>query len=208
MCMNKQKINEKWTNKRISTSDVIVYLKENNFNWISNPENFTIGSVRAFLQKNYGGEGDCTLTSILTVVKYYKPELDTNKVYDYIEEIAKKYLYHEIRGTFPGFNKAIVKNVFNHFGIQKQLYSKYIKGIGFNQKTIINELKQNIPVIISLTNDGRNYYKHHTITIVGYMIFKDKDNKEKTLFKVYDNWFTGYSILDYDVLNADCMICY
>lgn len=208
MCMNKPKVNEEWVGKRLITSNVQNYLRENNFNWVKLKDIFTIKGIRPFLQKNYGGEGDCTLTSILTVVKYYKPELDENKVYDYIETIAKKYLYRENHGTFPFFNKSIIKEVFKYFNIKKLVYSKYLKQIGFNQDTIIKELKQNHPVIISLTNDGRDYYKDHTITIVGYIVFEDENKQQRVIFKVYDNWYNGYALLDYNILRADCMICY
>lgn len=185
--MNKPKVNEKWVGKRLTVSNITSYLKDNNFNLKAIPESFMIRNIKPFLQKNYGGDGDCTLTSILTVVKYYKPELDENEVYDYIEKIAKKYLYNEKGGTFRGFNKIIAENVFNYFNINKKITSKYFKNIGFNENIIINELKQNIPVIISLANDGRNYYKNHTITIVGYTIFKDINDKDRVIFKVFDN---------------------
>ena len=61
---------------------------------------------------------------------------------------------------------------------------------------------------MSLTNDGRNYYKDHTITIVGYMVFEDENKQQRVIFKVYDNWYNGYALLDYNILRADCMICY
>jgi len=208
MCMNKPKVNEKWVGKRLTVSNITSYLKDNNFNLKAIPESFMIRNIKPFLQKNYGGDGDCTLTSILTVVKYYKPELDENEVYDYIEKIAKKYLYNEKGGTFRGFNKIIAENVFNYFNINKKITSKYFKNIGFNENIIINELKQNIPVIISLANDGRNYYKNHTITIVGYTIFKDINDKNRVIFKVFDNWYTAHNFLDYEVLNFNCSICY
>ena len=208
MCMDKPKVEEKWVRKRLMVSNITTYLNDNGFDWRTIPENFTIKNIKSFLQKDYGGDGDCTLTSILTIVKYYKPKLDDNEVYNYIEKIAKKYLYQEKWGTFPGFNKVIVQEVFKHFNIMKNVISKYFKGIGFNQNTIINELKQNHPVIISLANDGRKYYNNHTITIIGYMIFQDINGKKRTIFKTYDNWYSGHALLDYEILRADCMICY
>jgi len=164
--------------------------------------------VIPYLQNDYGEEGDCTLVSILTVVKFYKPELNKREVYDYIEKIAKKYLYKSTWGTLPFFNKNIVKEVFKHFDIDKQVFLKSIKGLGFNENTIINQLKNSIPVIISITRDGRNYYDNHTITIVGYNIYENENGKKKIMFRIYDNWKMTVSFLDYDVLRNDCIICY
>lgn len=184
--MDKPKVDEKYKNKVINDSNFEGYIKST-YGEVSLKDFKQIIKITPFLQQNFGGDGDCTLTSILTVVKYYKPELDENEVYNYIEKIAKKYLYHEQRGTMPTFNKAIIKEVFNYFGITKKVSSRYFKGIGFNQTTIINELKQNHPIIISLEKDGREYYKNHTVTIIGYSFYKTKNNKDILLLRIYDN---------------------
>lgn len=188
MCfMNKPKVNEKYLKTRLSNGNLHTYVKDVFSQQIRLTSAKTL-KIKAFLQKNYGKLGDCTLTSILTVVKYYKPDLDENEVYNYIEKIAEKYLYNgDVYGTIPFFNKAIVKEVFKHFGIEKTVTTKYIKGIGFNENIIINILNQNMPVIISLTKDGRKYYENHTITIIGYHNYKDEKNNNKIMFTVYDN---------------------
>lgn len=208
MCMDKPKISERWTKRRMISTNINDYLIDLGFVSPKIESHYTINKITPFLQEKYGGSGDCTLTSILTVVKYYKPELDDNVTYNYIEKVAKKYFYNEKIGTFPGFNKGIVKEVFKHFNIEKSVTTKYFKKIGFNENTIINQLKQNHPVIISIQNDGRNYYTTHTITIMGYISMIDLNNKKRTFFKVYDNWFSTSSIIDYEILRQDCMICY
>lgn len=164
--------------------------------------------MESFLQQNYGGQDDCTLTSILTLVKYYKPELNDNEAYNYIEQIAVKYLYKENGGTFLGFNSTIIKQVFSHFGINKKVTAKYIKNLGFNINTLINQLKLKKPILITLSNDGRGFYKNHTVTIFGYNIYESIDKKKKIMLKIYDNWTTSVSYLDYDILRPDCSICY
>ncbi len=186
MCMDKPKIDEKYINTRLLGGNLNHYL-EDNYGIVRLKEYRELPFVKAFLQKDYGGNGDCTLTSILTIVEFYRPELDSNEVYDYIEKIAKKYLYTETWGTFPGFNKAIVKEVFSHFNINKKVFSKYIKNIGFNENTIIEQIKSYIPIIISITRDGRKYYESHTITIIGYNKYEDKDGKQIIMLRVYDN---------------------
>ncbi len=206
MCMNKPKVSGKYMSIRISGSNINNYLKEN----FGTPtlQEYKQLNVKPFLQKDYGGDGDCTLAAILTVVKFYKPDLDTNEVYNYIEKIAKKYLYNPNWGTFPGFNKSITKEVFSYFGINKNVISKYFKNIGFNENTIIQQIQNNTPVIISITADGRKYYDNHTITIIGYSIYKNENDEKRIMFRVYDNWRMIVSFLDYAVLREDCMICY
>lgn len=94
MCMDKPKVSEEYKNKVINDSNFEGYIKST-YGEVSLKDFKQIIKITPFLQQDFGGEGDCTLVSILTVVKYYKPELDENKVYNYIEKIAKKYLYHE-----------------------------------------------------------------------------------------------------------------
>ena len=124
MCfMNKPKINEKYNSIRLNSSTLENYLKDTyGENKLKIYEQ--IPNIKAFLQKDYGGDGDCTLTAILTVTGFYRSELNMNNVYDYIEKIAKKYLYNSKLGTIPLFNKSIVKEVFNHFKIQKPVSSR------------------------------------------------------------------------------------
>ena len=208
MCMDKPKINQEYNGKRIYSYEIAKYMVETYLEKEIHLESSKLLNIKPFLQKNYGGEGDCTLTSILTVVKYYKPELDENEVYNYIETIAKKYLYRENLGTLPIFNKEIVKNVFKYFNINKNVYSKYLKNIGFNMNTIITQLNNNIPVILSLTKDGRNFYENHTVTIIGYKIYKTSDGQKKVMFAIYDNWTQMVCYLDYQFLRTDCLICY
>ena len=107
------------------------------------------------------------------------------------------------------FNKAIIKETFKKFNINHSITSKYVKNIGFNLETIKNLIDANIPIILSLTSDGRDYYKVHSITIIGYVTYKNVEtNQEKTLLQVYDNWFTGPGLIDYEALNSVCEICY
>lgn len=186
MCMNKPKVDKQYYNKRLSGANLENYLKDT-YGELKIKSYKQIPNVKPFLQKDYGGEGDCTLTSILTTTGFYRCELNMNDVYNYIEKVAKKYLYHPNIGTNPFFNKNIVKEVFKYFKIQNPVSSKLIKGIGFNAYTIINEIKNAHPVILSITNDGRSYYKNHTITIVGYNIYEDKNGKEIIIFRVFDN---------------------
>ena len=207
MCVDKIKIDKDFINRGLNTFNIERYLKTT-YGELVLEEHDKITDITPFLQDSYGEDGDCTLISILTIVKFYNPKLEPKEIYNYIEKIAKKYLYNGSWGTIPTFNKAIVKKVLTHFNINKEIVSKYIKDVGFNADTIIKQIKNDIPVIISISKDGRNYYDNHTITIIGYNVYKNKENKKIIIFRVYDNWIRKISFLDYQLLRKDCMICY
>lgn len=67
-----------------------------------------------------------------------------------------------------------------------------MKGLGFNAGLIKDLIKSyNIPIILSLSNDGRDYYTKHSLVVIGYKEFllKGKGVKDKieTVFCVYDH---------------------
>jgi uridylate kinase len=82
------------------------------------------------------------------------------------------------------------------------------QGFGLNEDvlseisdTIKKCIDNNIPVVLSITNDGRGYYKNHSVTVVGYRIYK-ADNKEIKMLILYDNWAFSESLLDYNKLSV------
>ena len=151
------------------------------------------------LQSNFGGPNDCTLTSITAVyafVNKYKESF--NSIYDQVETVAKKHFFTAKTGTAVVLIKSIIDKTFS-----TKSHSKYLKGIGFNWFNIKNNIKNNIPMILSTNNDGRNYYKNHTVIIVGY-----KEYNLTRLLVVYDNWNNTYSYIDYDILSIFSAINY
>lgn len=95
--MNKPKINEEFLDKPIISANLFDYLKTQYFNKNSEikiNEMQYIKKIKPFLQNNYGEKFDCTLSSILTLTYYYSNGKYSDKeIYDFIEKIAKKYLY-------------------------------------------------------------------------------------------------------------------
>lgn len=210
MCFMNKKETNSYTGKRLTVSNAFGYLKEIKFATRLAASRVKTIKMSSFLQEDFGKRGDCTLTSILTVTKFYNPQADTQEVYDFIEKTAEKYFYNgDVWGTFPVFNKAIVKETFKKFNIKRDVKTKYLKNVGFNLKTITDLIDANTPVMLSLSTDGRDYYKAHTITIMGYINYKNMETDEvKTLLQVYDNWFTGPALINFEALNPACQIFY
>lgn len=159
-----------------------------------------INNFSPLLQKDYGEPQDCSLVSIVASVKYLNQALNVQDIYNEVEKIAKSYFYRGHLGTFPLFINDIYKHTLKKFNINKKVKTRYIKGIGFNFTTIKCLIDNNIPVILSLWNDGVDKYKNHSVVIVGY----DENNN----FLIYDNWSLSINKVNYKKLSFISSICW
>ena len=57
------------------------------------------------------------------------------------------------------------------------------------------------PIILSMKNDGRNYYVNHTVTVMGYIMVR-VGNRTVPILQVLDNWTKLISYIDYNKLSA------
>ena len=172
---------------RLSDANLIQYIKD-----LYGKANLTrrkvIGGIKPLLQKNYGGEMDCTLTSITTILNNGNPE----EVYKTVEKVAKKCFYNEKRGTSPLFVKSMLDKL-----TKKKSKRGYLKNVGYTWSEIKKVVDSNRPIILSMNNDGRNYYKNHSVTIIGYVEY---NNGSVKMLAVYDNWYSSISYVDYNKL--------
>lgn len=151
---------------------------------------------RALLQEDYGEDYDCTLTCLAF--------LFGSENYTLIERIAKRYGYSgTVSGTNPLTVKSVMKKVMQELQIKGTPKSAYIKNVGFKWNTLKELLNSNHYVILNLSTDGRDYYKNHSVTIIGYGEYKGAN-----LLLVYDNWHTTVSYIDYDKMCSICSINY
>ncbi len=201
--MSKKVIMPGW---RIGPAEIDLYIKEK----LNSPyeilyENMVKG-IDPLLQCNYGGDNDCTLTSITTVLAFMTHQ-DVNKIYNDVERVAKKYFYNpSTTGTIPIFISSIMNTLAKMYNLPVKSLTKYFKDVQFNYKGIMNKINKNVPVIINITNDGRNCYRNHSILIVGYREYIGTDSTARMLV-VYDNWYDQVSYVDYDLLKL-CSINY
>ena len=73
--------------------------------------------------------------------------------------------------------------------------SAYGKGIGCTLKKLETILKTT-PIVLNLWNDGRNYYKNHSVVIVGVDVYE-----HGVFLRVYDGWHLKTSLIDYKKLS-------
>lgn len=155
-----------------------------------------VSKIPCLLQNDYGKDNDCTLTSITAIVKYYNPTKDVELIYNRVEAIAKTRGYTGWYGTPNLTITSIYNKALSDFNLNKKAQGFYGKGIGYSFNKIQNEVNQNHPILLNLWKDGRNYYKNHSVLIVGYLIAGDKK-----FLAIYDNWDYGVSYIDYDKLS-------
>ena len=156
-----------------------------------------IYNIRSLLQKDYGEDNDCTITSISAIIHQSLITTDINYIYSVVETIARKFGYRSWFGT-PNLTIGIIlKKSLQYFNIDKfNVKSHYLKNTGYDYELIKKNIDEGKPVLLNLWKDGRNYYKNHTVLIVGY--YRTQSYK---MLMIYDNWSYGISYIDYDKLS-------
>ena len=165
-----------------------------------------IDGITPQLQKNYGGINDCTLMSITVLIDYITKgnAKRVNEIYNKVEAIAKSYFYnHKIGFSAPFIKPTLEKALKQLFKIKKTFKFCIGKNMAFNFSTIKNAISNNRPIIITIHSDGRNYYKKHSVLIIGY---SEYGSKAKMLM-VYDNWTRSVCYVDYNRMGI-CFIIY
>lgn len=193
--------------ERIVKSNIDIYVK-NTYGEIQNRDSYRIYGVVALLQNDFEGDEDCTLSSITELTRFYKYSgEDTYITYNNIKNIAKKFCYTDNYGTLSLTITSILNKVNQLYNISKKGKGAYLKGIGFNIKTIISNINQRTPMILNMLNDGRGYYKNHSVTIIGYSDFI-VNNKHIYMLELHDNWSPISTFVDYQKLSFISSINY
>lgn len=165
-----------------------------------------LSDFEPLVQDDYGLAGDCAITSIAAVAQYYFPHIVTKScMYGIVEYYGRHFFYRGDKwGTPIPFIGIILKKSLLSFTKEKiNVTSLPCK----NLFAIKKQLQKSKPVILSILNDGRNCYKNHTVTIVGYEQFK-VGKKSADFLIVYDNWDREYHYVDYAALNLVSPIVY
>ena len=102
---------------------------------------------------------------------------------------------------FLAFYKKIVVEVFKKFNLKydsiKQLK---IKGLDWTIKNVKYNIDRKTPVLLSIKNDGLNYYKNHTVVIDGYYDFI-VNNTHVYMLQTRDNWTNKIVYVDYQKIS-------
>lgn len=194
---------------RITTENLRKYLSEEyKSSNISQRSYHVIAKYPKLLQNDYGKAGDCTITAMTALICYIVGISDIEQVYSKVEATAKKYFYNGDKyGSIPVFTRRILADLKRQFKIKRMSKVKYGKRICFNFETIKGLIDKDLPIVLSVPNDGRNYYKNHSVSICGYATYQVGNRLCKMLI-LQDNWVKEYGYIDYDKMNNFCSINY
>lgn len=142
------------------------------------------------LQKDYGKDMDCTLTSLAFIFGAQH--------YPMIERIAEKYGYDGDKGgTNPLMICNIMRDILRELHISGTPRHAYWKGVQLSFDKVKDLINSQHYVLLNLWKDGRDYYKNHTVTIIGYLEYE-----HGKFFVVYDNWNAAQCLVDFDKLGV------
>lgn len=210
-----------YNRKRLSRSNIKDYLlrKYPEYEMVSSAYMNKL-NTKNLLQKDYGEDMDCSLTSITECVMYHhmiaqEKELKPEEVYSVVESIAKNYFYNgKSYGTIPVFIKNIYDKTLKHFNLENiKTKQKYFKNIGYSLSKIKESLENHHPVIINIYRDGRDYYNDHSVTIVGIEKFEltnitNGHKKEVVMLIVQDHWTKDISYVDFEFISCISAVNY
>ena len=178
--------------QRLSNNNIRKYV-----NSIEAPIKYYIPGVPQLLQNDYGEACDCTLTSITAVIKFMRPEYNVQEIYNWVEKIARAYGYRGDHGTNYLVIRTVYKKSLQGFGIKNLPSSHYLKGLCYDYELIKHEIDKNMPILLNFWKDGRDFYKNHTVLIVGY--YYTQNHK---MLIIQDNWYRDFSYIDYNLLST------
>lgn len=175
--------------ERLSASNLNTYLSDTYGAGRATVRN-TISRITPVIQAEWGGANDCSLCSVMSIGGFYEGYKRTfDQLYNAIVAAANKYFYDPNKfGTIPIFINDIIDDVFT-----VKSKRKYLKGIGFSWKLIKKNIDAGIPMVLSVNNDGRNYYINHSVVITGYIEYSNGAQ----ILTVFDNWTKTASFVDF-----------
>lgn len=146
---------------------------------------------------------DSALFSVEQLIRFYMP---SNSVFlDSIQSTIIKILIKE-RTTFANddttvqaFVKNIIDKTFQYYGRKYISSYRQFRREGYSFCTIKQLIDDDKPVMLSMLNDGRDYYQYHSVIVYGYVEFLDKEENVIRLLKVHD----GLNELDSSYIDFD-----
>jgi hypothetical protein len=61
---------------------------------------------------------------------------------------------------------------------------------------------------LNIHNDGRDYYKNHSVVVVGFVTYQIDGGKQIHMIAVYDNWTNSIGYVDYQKLSKISSVNY
>ena len=193
----------------INNSNLLEYLKkkynvENIQNCIKVNQLF---GMEPLLQEDFGGDNDCTLTAIATILMKYT-DADPTTIYSVVAKHGKKLGYTDKGGTNPLVMRTVMNLSAKELGVKKKAVVRYGKNVSYNFAGIKQHIDAGRPLMLSMFKDGRDFYDDHSIVVIGYGEYKIDNKRKAKMLKVYDNWYKEVCYVDYDLIHTFSSIHY
>ena len=154
-------------------------------------------------------QDESTLFSLAQLLCHYINK-DYKTVYSFLNFLLRNLTYTAATGNFQKIIKALIDKSLANFGYNNVSTYRQFKNEGFNYDLIKNLICKNTPILLTLDDDGRQYYTQHSVVIVGYAHYRAiRNGQEGKLLKVVDGLSQNkceYSYIDYDCLSRICFI--
>ena len=202
------KIFNKNTNaKKLTATNIVDYIEKNYGSPATKVSDKHLIRFVPLLQNDFGGDNDCALTSMTAIIHNLTGlKHQTSSIYSDVEKNARKYLFTNAFGLYaPAINSVLNKTLSKYCSKQSKTANK--KNVGYNFNTIVSQINKNNPMILNIVNDGRGFYKKHSVVVVGYAEYSAKGKKRQFL-KVYDNWSREIGYVDYAKLSSSSSLNY
>ena len=205
---NRQKL-QKWQNYRLDDRNIVSYIRDAyNIENVSSSAARLISNFQPVVKKDSGLTSDCTLLSISAIIDYYtKYTKSSQDIYDIVESVAEDFFYNRCF-TIPDFIKIVIDRTLKEINIIGESHWYFYKKTDLMYNDIKTLIQKNKPIILSLVSDGREYYKDHSVIVIGYIEYNIGINKKVRLLKVYDNCYDSISYIDYEKMDKVCCINY
>ncbi|MDD2458181.1 MAG: hypothetical protein PHQ83_06725 [Eubacteriales bacterium] len=148
------------------------------------------------------GIGCCTITALTAIFRQIQQKeassmipFITHSLFDQIESVASHHGYRPKRGrTNPLRIGSIARHLFRLYHLQGQAGSTLF----LSARKICHELDHARPVLMNL---AFGHYRRHTVTIVGYQIWRDTikqpSNRQRVFWLVHDGWSQDVRFIDH-----------
>lgn len=180
-------------------TDIEKYLEEN-----YPGEDFSLSETSSLTRNiNYHIAGrknksDCTIVAISTIMElhskfgYFREQMDYDEIYGLVLKSAGSIGAYPIPvrgGTFPFLADNIIRKFFKIVGAEnyrtRNIYSFSWNKSEKKKRIMVTEILNRRPFVLNISFGD---YKNHSVTGIGYSIYKSSKGKEVFFLELADGW--------------------
>lgn len=169
---------------------------------ILNLPNYTMKDIEKF-KKN------CTLIAITRILDYLflnslysLKTFDKYEIYNVVKRKGLELGYNSKHGTYPILVADIMRRSVSFFGYSNKSI-EFKSSFFWEFKDFKNEIDNNKPLILNI---ARGKYKNHSVTVIGYSIFRISRLRTNRYILLYDGWSKNIKYLDFNQFSFNLLL--